>query len=98
MEFFLLQFEGSIEENRANVEIMRIKVFDKDEEFSDNWLANFTFVSGNEDGFFQIVTDTQTNEGILTIVKVSIDFRDSTLNIRIVYPFMLTKCVYLVNV
>ncbi|KAJ7427524.1 Desmoglein-2 [Willisornis vidua] len=62
-------FEGSIEENRANVEIMRIKVFDKDEEFSDNWLANFTFVSGNEDGFFRIVTDNQTNEGILTVVK-----------------------------
>lgn len=78
--FFFLQFEGSIEENRANVEIMRIKVFDKDEEFSDNWLAKFTFVSGNEDGFFQIVTDTQTNEGILTVVKVSIYFRDATLN------------------
>nr|XP_009932564.1 PREDICTED: desmoglein-2 [Opisthocomus hoazin] len=62
-------FEGSIEENRANVEIMRIKVFDKDEEFSDNWLANFTFVSGNEGGFFRIVTDRQTNEGILTLVK-----------------------------
>uniref|UniRef100_A0A8B9T6T1 Cadherin domain-containing protein n=1 Tax=Anas platyrhynchos TaxID=8839 RepID=A0A8B9T6T1_ANAPL len=63
-------FEGSIEENRANVEIMRIKVFDKDEEFSDNWLANFSFVSGNEGGFFRIVTDTKTNEGILTLVKV----------------------------
>ncbi|XP_053916426.1 desmoglein-2 isoform X1 [Cuculus canorus] len=62
-------FEGSVEENRANVEIMRIKVFDKDEEFSDNWLANFSFVSGNEGGFFHIVTDAQTNEGILTLVK-----------------------------
>lgn len=62
-------FEGSIEENRANVEIMRIKVFDRDEEFSDNWLANFSFVSGNEGGFFRIVTDTKTNEGILTLVK-----------------------------
>ncbi|XP_035174930.1 desmoglein-2-like [Oxyura jamaicensis] len=62
-------FEGSIEENRANVEIMRIKVFDKDEEFSDNWLANFSFVSGNEGGFFHMVTDTKTNEGILTLVK-----------------------------
>ncbi|NXU53923.1 DSG2 protein, partial [Turnix velox] len=62
-------FEGSIEENRANVEILRIKVFDKDEEFSDNWLANFTFVSGNEGGFFRIVTDNKTNEGILTVVK-----------------------------
>ncbi|XP_042725541.1 desmoglein-2 [Lagopus leucura] len=62
-------FEGSVEENRANVEIMRIKVFDKDEEFSDNWLANFSFVSGNEGGYFRIVTDTNTNEGILTLVK-----------------------------
>ncbi|NXI99802.1 DSG2 protein, partial [Psophia crepitans] len=62
-------FEASIEENRANVEILRIKVFDKDEEFSDNWLANFSFVSGNEGGFFHMVTDSRTNEGILTVVK-----------------------------
>ncbi|NXD20877.1 DSG2 protein, partial [Spelaeornis formosus] len=78
------KFEGSIEENRANVEIMRIKVFDKDEEFSDNWLANFTFVSGNEGGFFQIVTDTKTNEGILTVVK-ELDYEKmQSLNLGIV--------------
>ncbi|NWI92275.1 DSG2 protein, partial [Pitta sordida] len=77
-------FEGSIEENRANVEIMRIKVFDKDEEFSDNWLANFTFVSGNEGGFFRIVTDTQKNEGILTLVK-ELDYEKmQSLNLGIV--------------
>ncbi|XP_068046078.1 desmoglein-2 isoform X2 [Anomalospiza imberbis] len=77
-------FEGSIEENRANVEIMRIKVFDKDEEFSDNWLANFTFVSGNEGGFFKIVTDTQTNEGILMVVK-ELDYEKmQSLNLGIV--------------
>uniref|UniRef100_A0A8C5T8S8 Desmoglein 2 n=1 Tax=Malurus cyaneus samueli TaxID=2593467 RepID=A0A8C5T8S8_9PASS len=77
-------FEGSIEENRANVEIMRIKVFDRDEEFSDNWLANFTFVSGNEDGFFQIVTDKQTNEGILTVVK-ELDYEKmQSLNLGVV--------------
>uniref|UniRef100_A0A8C5IRH4 Desmoglein 2 n=1 Tax=Junco hyemalis TaxID=40217 RepID=A0A8C5IRH4_JUNHY len=77
-------FEGSIEENRANVEIMRIKVFDKDEEFSDNWLANFTFVSGNEGGFFKIVTDTQTNEGILTVVK-ELDYETmQSLNLGVV--------------
>ncbi|NXO57266.1 DSG2 protein, partial [Aramus guarauna] len=62
-------FEVSIEENKANVEILRIKVIDKDEEFSDNWLANFSLVSGNEGGFFHIVTDNRTNEGILTVVK-----------------------------
>ncbi|NXC18849.1 DSG2 protein, partial [Corythaeola cristata] len=77
-------FEGSIEENRANVEILRIKVFDKDEEFSDNWLANFSFVSGNEGGFFRIVTDTQTNEGILTLVK-ELDYEKmQSLNLGIV--------------
>ncbi|NXT98041.1 DSG2 protein, partial [Buphagus erythrorhynchus] len=74
----------SIEENKANVEIMRIKVFDKDEEFSDNWLAKFTFVSGNEDGFFQIVTDTQTNEGILTVVKALDYEKMQSLNLGIV--------------
>ncbi|NXA22032.1 DSG2 protein, partial [Ibidorhyncha struthersii] len=77
-------FEGSIEENRANVEILRIKVFDKDEEFSDNWLANFSFVSGNEGNFFRIVTDTQTNEGILTLVK-ELDYEKmQSLNLGIV--------------
>ncbi|NWX43067.1 DSG2 protein, partial [Steatornis caripensis] len=77
-------FEGSVEENRANVEILRIKVFDKDEEFSDNWLANFSFVSGNEGGFFHIVTDTKTNEGILTLVK-ELDFEKmKSLNLGIV--------------
>ncbi|NXV40554.1 DSG2 protein, partial [Uria aalge] len=77
-------FEGSIEENRANVEILRIKVFDKDEEFSDNWLANFSFVSGNEGGFFRIVTDNRTNEGILTLVK-ELDYEQmQSLNLGIV--------------
>ncbi|KFQ35800.1 Desmoglein-2, partial [Merops nubicus] len=77
-------FEGSIEENRANVEIMRIKVFDKDEEFSDNWLANFSFVSGNEGGFFRIVTDAKTNEGVLTVVK-ELDYEKmQSLNLGIV--------------
>ncbi|XP_014792511.1 PREDICTED: desmoglein-2 [Calidris pugnax] len=77
-------FEGSIEENRVNVEILRIKVFDKDEMFSDNWLANFSFVSGNEGGFFRIITDNQTNEGILTVVK-ELDYETmQSLNLGIV--------------
>ncbi|NXT84217.1 DSG2 protein, partial [Zapornia atra] len=77
-------FELSIEENRANVEILRIKVSDKDEEFSDNWLAKFSFVSGNEGGFFHIVTDSRTNEGILTLVK-ELDYEKmQSLNLGIV--------------
>ncbi|KAM3928143.1 desmoglein-2 [Leptodactylus fuscus] len=63
------QYEGDVEENLANVEILRMKVFDNDEEFTDNWFANFTIVSGNEDHYFEIVTDTETNEGVLMLVK-----------------------------
>ncbi|XP_066208994.1 desmoglein-2 [Saccopteryx leptura] len=62
-------YEGMVEENKANVEVIRIKVFDADEIGSDNWLANFTFASGNERGYFRIETDTQTNEGIVTLIK-----------------------------
>ncbi|KGL72650.1 Desmoglein-2, partial [Tinamus guttatus] len=76
--------EGSIEENKANVEIMRIKVSDRDEEFSDNWLAKFAFASGNEGGYFHIETDAKTNEGILTLVK-ELNYEEmQTLNLGIV--------------
>ncbi|XP_072008125.1 desmoglein-2 isoform X1 [Engystomops pustulosus] len=63
------QYEGAVEENVANVEILRMKVFDNDQEFTDNWFAKFDIISGNEDNYFEIVTDTDTNEGVLMIVK-----------------------------
>ncbi|XP_063307517.1 desmoglein-2 isoform X2 [Pelobates fuscus] len=63
------EYEGSVEENTANVEIVRMKAIDLDEEFTDNWLANFTIISGNEGGHFEIIRDSKTNEGILMIVK-----------------------------
>nr|KAF6358142.1 desmoglein 2 [Pipistrellus kuhlii] len=69
------RFEGMVEENRVNVEVMRIKVLDRDERGSDNWLANFTFVSGNEKGYFRIETDNQTNEGIVVLVK-ALDYEE----------------------
>ncbi|XP_055994335.1 desmoglein-2 [Sorex fumeus] len=62
-------YEGFVEENQVNVEVIRIKVSDADEVGSDNWLANFTFASGNEEGYFHIETDTHTNEGIVTLIK-----------------------------
>ncbi|XP_060029642.1 desmoglein-2 isoform X2 [Erinaceus europaeus] len=67
--------EGLVEENQVNVEVMRIKVFDKDEVGSDNWLANFTFASGNEGGYFHIETDARTNEGIVTLIK-EVDYEE----------------------
>ncbi|MGH0119999.1 UNVERIFIED_CONTAM: hypothetical protein FKN15_061117 [Acipenser sinensis] len=52
------------------MEVMRMKALDADEEFSDNWLAQFEIESGNEAGYFRIETDAKTNEGILILQKV----------------------------
>lgn len=59
-----------MDENVANVPIMRIKALDKDLEHTDNWLTIFTIAKGNEDKLFEIETDPETNEGILMLVKV----------------------------
>lgn len=45
-------------------------MFDGDEMYSDNWIAVFNIMSGNDGGWFVIDTDAQTNEGVLRIVKV----------------------------
>nr|XP_009932550.1 PREDICTED: LOW QUALITY PROTEIN: desmoglein-1-gamma-like [Opisthocomus hoazin] len=62
-------FSASISENSLNSELLRIQALDADEEFTDNWLAEFFFISGNEDNWFEIVTDRATNQGILRVIK-----------------------------
>lgn len=59
-------------ENSAHVEVMRFKVLDADEEKTDNWLAVFDIVTGNEEGTFSIKTDPNTNEGVLMLEKVDL--------------------------
>ncbi|XP_057555235.1 desmocollin-2 isoform X2 [Hippopotamus amphibius kiboko] len=59
----------SVEENRIDVEILRVAVEDKDLIYTANWRANYTILKGNENGNFKIVTDTETNEGVLCVVK-----------------------------
>lgn len=66
-----MQYEGSVEENTIGVEVMRIKALDMDMMYTDSWLAMFEFISGNEAGYFNITTDSKTNEGIITINKVA---------------------------
>nr|XP_033477415.1 desmoglein-2-like [Epinephelus lanceolatus] len=70
------EYAGSIVENTAQVEVMRFKVLDDDEEKSDNWLAVFDIVTGNEDGIFSIETDPKTNEGVLMLEK-PVDFEEN---------------------
>ncbi|XP_068252487.1 desmoglein-4-like [Nyctibius grandis] len=62
-------FSASISENSLSSDLLRIQALDADEEFTDNWLAEFFFISGNEDNCFEIVTDRATNQGILRVIK-----------------------------
>ncbi|KFP63166.1 Desmoglein-1-alpha, partial [Cariama cristata] len=62
-------FSASISENSLSSELLRIQALDADEEFTDNWLAEFFFISGNEDNSFEIITDRATNQGILRVIK-----------------------------
>ncbi|XP_019596731.2 desmoglein-3 [Rhinolophus sinicus] len=63
------QYLARIEENTLSSELLRFQVIDLDEEFTDNWLAEYFFTSGNEGNWFEIQTDPRTNEGILKVVK-----------------------------
>lgn len=64
------QYSASIEENCLSSELIRLQAIDLDEEGTDNWLAKFLILSGNDGNWFDIQTDPQTNEGILKVVKV----------------------------
>lgn len=71
--FTRTSYVTSVEENRVDVEILRVTVEDKDLINTANWRANYTILKGNENGNFKIVTDPRTNEGVLYVVKVRIN-------------------------
>ncbi|XP_069013536.1 desmoglein-2-like protein [Embiotoca jacksoni] len=76
-------YEGSVMENTVNVEVLRIRAIDMDLMYTDNWLAVFKIVSGNEGGYFNITTDSQTNEGIIMIHK-ALDYEElKVLNLKV---------------
>ncbi|XP_045706031.1 desmocollin-2-like isoform X1 [Phyllostomus hastatus] len=67
--FTRTSYVTSVEENKVDVEILRVSVEDKDLFNTSNWRANYTILKGNENGNFKIVTDPKTNEGVLYVVK-----------------------------
>ncbi|XP_073705393.1 desmoglein-2-like protein [Garra rufa] len=62
-------YECRVEENTRSVEVVRVQAIDADLIYTENWLAVFTIVSGNEAGYFSITTDNKTNEGIVILNK-----------------------------
>lgn len=67
-----LQFFMEAAEAVSGVDVGRLEVEDKDLPGSPNWVARFTILEGDPDGQFKIYTDPKTNEGVLSVVKVSL--------------------------
>nr|XP_017517242.2 desmoglein-4 [Manis javanica] len=63
-------YSARIEENCLSSELIRLQAIDLDEEGTDNWLAKYLILSGNDGNWFNIQTDPRTNEGILKVVKM----------------------------
>uniref|UniRef100_W5M7K1 Cadherin-like protein 26 n=1 Tax=Lepisosteus oculatus TaxID=7918 RepID=W5M7K1_LEPOC len=63
---------GKVKERDEGVTVLRIQVNDKDTKPTPAWKAKYS-IEGDKDGNFQILTDPETNDGILTVVK-SLDY------------------------
>ncbi|OCT74691.1 hypothetical protein XELAEV_18033678mg [Xenopus laevis] len=62
-------FSISVDENMLQQGLLFIQVNDRDEMYTDNWVAEFEIVSGNEGGWFVIETDAVNNRGVLHVVR-----------------------------
>lgn len=55
-----------------NVIVTNLTVTDKDEPGTPAWNAVYRIISGDPTGRFSIPTDPVTNEGLVTVVKVTL--------------------------
>lgn len=67
----LPQFFMEVTEAVTGVDVGRLEVEDRDLPGSPNWAARFTILEGDPSGHFTVRTDPKTNEGVLSVVKVS---------------------------
>ncbi|XP_053527239.1 cadherin-like protein 26 [Artibeus jamaicensis] len=62
-------YEIQVPEGQVSRDVLRLRVQDGDSPFTSAWRAEFNISSGNEEGHFDIVTDPETNEGVLNVIK-----------------------------
>lgn len=64
------QYQVQVPEGRVRPDVLRLSVRDGDSPFTSAWRAKFNISDGNQEGHFDILTDPETNEGILNVIKV----------------------------
>lgn len=57
-------------ENRVDVVVANLTVTDKDQPHTSAWNTVYRIVSGDATGRFSIRTDPNSNDGLVTVVKV----------------------------
>ncbi|XP_074524792.1 cadherin-like protein 26 [Halichoeres trimaculatus] len=65
---------AKVKEDETGVSPLRLHVTDKDKPYSPGWRARYN-IQGEEQDSFQIETDPETNDGVLTVIK-PLDFED----------------------
>ncbi|GAB5569044.1 cadherin-like protein 26 [Prionailurus iriomotensis] len=63
------QYKIQISEGRASWGVLRLLVQDADLPFTSAWRVKFNISQGDKEGRFDILTDPETNEGILNVIK-----------------------------
>lgn len=67
---WFLQFYGEVPENRVDVIVANLTVTDKDQPHTPAWNAMYRMTGGDPTGRFTILTDPNSNDGLVTVVKV----------------------------
>ncbi|XP_062923603.1 cadherin-15 [Mobula hypostoma] len=68
-EFTQTEFTVEVPEDVMGVEIAELTVEDRDQPGTPNWRVNYTITQGNVQGLFSILTQPNTNTGILLVEK-----------------------------